>query len=117
LKVETDGNLHHMASGGQLGGLDRGSTLEIHRLDSEVLEGRISTKAPVTFDEKTYSFDVTFSVALTPKELPKVSVSGSSSPAANLALLPNLPCQSEPNRSCYPARGRFARADKGRWRK
>jgi hypothetical protein len=81
-KKMTDGNLHHMAWGGQLGGLDQNSVLEIHRLDSDVLEGRVSTKAPVTFDGKTYSFDVTFSVALAPKELPKVSVSGSSSHAA-----------------------------------
>lgn len=81
-KKATDGNLHHMAWGGQLGGVAQHSTLEIHRLDSDVLEGRIFTKAPVTFDEKTYSFDVTFSVALAPKELPKVSVSGSSSAAA-----------------------------------
>lgn len=81
-KKLTDGNLHHMALDGQLGGLDRSSTLEIHRLDSEVLEGRIFTKAPVTFDEKTYSFDVTFSVSLSPKEVPKVSVIGASSPAA-----------------------------------
>lgn len=39
------------------------------------LEGRIFAKAPVTFDEKTYSFDVTFSVALAPKALPKILVS------------------------------------------
>lgn len=83
-KKATDGNLHHMAWGGQLGGVAQLSTLEIHRLDSDVLEGRIFTKAPVTFEEKTYSFDVTFSVALALKELPKVKVlvSGSSSAAA-----------------------------------
>jgi|GEM_PF-3399519 len=81
-KKLTDGNLHHMAWDGQLGGLADSSTLEIRRLDSEVVEGRIFTPVPVTFDEKSYSFDVTFSVKIVAKEPPKVTVTGSSSPAA-----------------------------------
>lgn len=70
--------------GGQLGTLGD-AVLKIDKLDSQVIEGQISTPAQNTFSDYTFSFDVKFNTALgMPKqEAPvEVTIKGDDSPPA-----------------------------------
>lgn len=69
---------------GQLGTLGN-AVLKIDKLDSQALEGQISTPEQNTFSDYTFSFDVKFKTALgTPKqeEPVEVTIKGDGSPAA-----------------------------------
>ncbi|HSC33697.1 MAG TPA: hypothetical protein VLG45_00340 [Thermodesulfobacteriota bacterium] len=70
--------------GGQLGTLGD-AVLKIDKLDSQVIEGQLSTPGQNTFSEYTFSFNVTFKTALgVPKqETPvEVTIKGDDSPPA-----------------------------------